>query len=146
MYAITKYSRRARAQAVACDLVRVVLRAENLLSAERHNAAVRDRLSAWSADYLVTEIDGEIDGWLGEIEKEVEADNLPVWREFETGRVVWLGGKHHPSDMREGFELGRADFMDATERIPAGATGKYITGANEVCAASVDCLRPGWFE
>ena len=71
MFAITKLSRSCRGQAVACDLVRAVLYAENLLSAERHNAAVRDRLSAWSADYLVTEVE-DIDAVLPVVPESVK--------------------------------------------------------------------------
>lgn len=55
MYAMTRDSRRARGQAVACDLVRVVLRGVSVLSAMRHNEAMRGRLSEGFAGYLVTE-------------------------------------------------------------------------------------------
>ena len=45
MYAKTQSQRKGRGQAVALGLVRAVLHGANLLSAMRHNEAVRARLS-----------------------------------------------------------------------------------------------------
>lgn len=73
MYAKTQSTRNGRGQAVALDLVRAVLRAENMMTAIRHNEAMRARLSEDFGGYLVTD---EVDGWLVEISAEVEADDM----------------------------------------------------------------------
>lgn len=55
MFAMTKFSRRCRGQAVACDLVRAVLKCKNKLTAMRRNEAMRARLAEGFANYLVTD-------------------------------------------------------------------------------------------
>lgn len=55
MYAMTQAARNGRGSVVACGLVRAALHGANLLSAMRHNEAMRARLSEGFAGYLVTE-------------------------------------------------------------------------------------------
>ena len=121
MYAITKHSRRARGQAVACDLVRVVCRVKAVVG-------FRARLAEDFAGYLVT-----------------EPAALPVWRDFESGKVVFLIGRDYPVDFREGFCVSPGELIDATCSIASGSTIKYVTGAGKVCAARGAVCRDGWF-
>ena len=59
MYAMTQAARNGRGSVVACGLVAAALRGANLLTAIRHNAAMRARLSEDFGTYLVTECDVE---------------------------------------------------------------------------------------
>ena len=130
MFAISMASRRGRGHVVACDLLRVVLKCKNKLTAMRHNEAVYSRLSEDFGGYLVT-----------------EPEELTVWRDGISGRVVWVGGGWcgETVDLREGFDISKCDFLDAKIHLPAGATKKYTIG-KEVCALWVSFLRDGWYE
>lgn len=85
-------------------------------------------------------------GWRGRVANEFKSylvnDALPVWRDFETGRVVVL---HHlrargveRKQLRAGFDSEWS--MDAPDFLPAGGTKKNELGG-EVCAARLSVMR-----
>lgn len=61
-YVRAVFSQRCRGFAAPVDLVRASLRAANMLTARRHNAAVRDRLAEDFGGYLVTDAEPEAGG------------------------------------------------------------------------------------
>lgn len=122
MYALTKESRRARGQAVACELVRAVLRGQNTLTEIRHNEEMRARLSEGFRGYLVTEC-----GPMTEAEILATAGGrhcAPGFGAFSARR-----GDHAPrrySVLSTGFEYhGRGNSLDAPENFAAGSL-RYI--------------------
>lgn len=124
MYAITRNSRRARGQAVACDLVRVALRGANLLSAKRHNEAMYSRLAEDFGGYLVTEREPMT-------EAEILATDggrhcAPGFGAFSDSRGGYA--PRRVSVMGTGFQFyGEGGPLDAPEWIAAGAQ-RWIEG------------------
>jgi hypothetical protein len=161
MYAMTQGRRNGRGQAVALGLVRAVLRGANLLSAMRHNEAMRARLSEDFGGYLVTD---ETDGWLAEISAEVEADDMlgPVadWaldcEPMTEAEIMATDGGRHCAPGFGAFSRRRADYeprrvsvletgfqffgeggpLDAPEWLAAGGV-KWINGIGIFPAAVV---------
>ena len=116
---------------VSADQLRVVLRVVNRLSAERHNAAMYERLRDDFAGYLVSDPDPV------RVEKA-----LPVWRERSTGRVVLICGDCYTGADAvhglRGFRFGATGTgcLDATMFIQAGGCAAYDAGG-EACATQL---------
>lgn len=116
---------------VSADQLRVVLRVVNRLSAERHNAAMYERLRDDFGGYLVSEPEPV------RVEKA-----LPVWRDGSTGRVVLICDDCYTGadavHWLRGFRFGAkgTGCLDATMFIPAGGCAAYDAGG-EVCATQL---------
>ncbi len=161
------FSRRRQGFAVPVDLLRVHLRGCNRLSAERHNAAVYERLAGDFAGYLVTESDCDsisdaetfeaIDLVLADGKATTEEtaqqraraalgiDDLPVWRDRESGRVVCLGSINYVRGLRDGFDSFERDCLDAPHHLPAGSVTRHVANG-EAMASDRRFFRDGWFK
>lgn len=112
---MTCNSRRGVGHVVAFDLVRAACRVANRLSAERHNAGVRARLSGFFSDYLVSEIE-QAD--LVEREK-LRVTLPPKEKPFSRSRADYSPRRY--SVLSTGFEYhGVGNSLDAPEYFAAG--------------------------
>lgn len=120
---------RAGRVVVSADQLRVALRVGRRIAAERHNAAVYERLRDDFGGYLVSEPVVELPVWRG-------LDGRVVLIPIGTPRVRGLVGD-------DGVDGEWIESMDAPEFLPRGSVQAY-EASGEVCAVVSMVLRDWW--